>query len=235
MNVFVGFEQFKATLPEFRKHSKPQRKDFPMLLKKEKPAQIDPLENWPEHYYEIENAKERKEILAQAISRGLDLPNDNYRMKLLEKRYGKDGKSDAFMKAWMMIKASGAAGISFFNKRHLQKELKQYMKDLCLLEYAPENETEQAVLLTEWENFAKVLLASCTGSKTYCSTLFGIVPIKDASVARKIAEEIDFVTRTYPQKLELADEFAPFREVMVNTYCNMIENGSSYWYEVVNS
>ena len=206
-----------------------------MLLKKEKPAQIDPLENWPEHYYEIENAKERKEILAQAISRGLDLPNDNYRMKLLEKRYGKDGKSDAFMKAWMMIKASGAAGISFINKRHLQKELKQYMKDLCLLEYAPENETEQAVLLTEWENFAKVLLASCTGSKTYCSTLFGIVPIKDASVARKIAEEIDFVTRTYPQKLELADEFAPFREVMVNTYCNMIENGSSYWYEVVNS
>ena len=99
-----------------------------MLLKKEKPAQIDPLENWPEHYYEIENTKERKEILAQAISRGLDLPNDNYRMKLLEKRYGKDGKSDAFMKAWMMIKASGAAGISFFNKRHLQKELKQHLR-----------------------------------------------------------------------------------------------------------
>ncbi len=38
-----------------------------MLLKKEKPAQIDPLENWPEHYYKIENAKERKEILAQAM------------------------------------------------------------------------------------------------------------------------------------------------------------------------
>lgn len=45
-----------------------------MLLKKEKTAQIDPLENWPEHYYEIENAKERKEILAQAISLELDLP-----------------------------------------------------------------------------------------------------------------------------------------------------------------
>ena len=32
-----------------------------MLLKKEKTAQIDYLENWPEHYYEIENTKERKE------------------------------------------------------------------------------------------------------------------------------------------------------------------------------
>ena len=133
-----------------------------------------------------------------------------------------------------LIKRTGLIKI-ILDFHRFQKELKQYMKDLCLLEYAPENETEQAVLLTEWENFAKVLLASCTGSKTYCSTLFGIVPIKDASVARKIAEEIDFVTRTYPQKLELADEFAPFREVMVNTYCNMIENGSSYWYEVVNS
>ena len=206
-----------------------------MLLKKENTAQIDYLENWPEHYYEIENANERKEILSQAISQELDLPNDNYRMKLLEKRYGKDKKSDAFMKAWMMIKASGAAGISFFNKRHLQKELKQYMKDLCLLDYTPENETERAILPNEWENFAKVLLASCTGCKTYCSTFFGIVPIKDASVARKIAEEIDFVTRTYPEKLEFADEFAPFREIMVNTYCNMIENGRSYWYEVVNT
>lgn len=95
-----------------------------MLLKKEKPAQIDPLENWPEHYYEIENAKERKEILAQAISRGLDLPNDNYRMKLLEKRYGKDGKNDAFMKAWMMIKASGAAGNFFFQQAASAKRIK---------------------------------------------------------------------------------------------------------------
>lgn len=165
-----------------------------MLLKKEKPAQIDYLENWPEHYYEIENAKERKEILAQAIIRELDLPNDNYRMKLLEKRYGKDGKNDAFMKAWMMIKASGAAGISFFNKRHLQKELKQYMKDLCLLEYAPENETEQAVLLTEWENFAKVLLASCTGSKTYCSTLLALCrskmhPLQEKSRKRSTSSQ----------------------------------------------
>ena len=66
--------------------------------------------------------------------------------------------------------------------------------------------------------------------------LFGYTrEVSGVDAVGKIAEEIDFVTRTYPQKLELADEFAPFREVMVNTYCNMIENGSSYWYEVVNS
>ena len=85
-------------------------------------------------------------------------------------------------------------------------------KILCLTSLLP---CDPAKKDREGRIFAKVLLASCTGSKTYCSTLFGIVPIKDASVARKIAEEIDFVTRTYPQKLELADEFAPFREVMV--------------------
>ena len=46
-----------------------------MLLKKEKPAQNRLPRKLAEHYYEIENAKERKEILAQAISRELDLPN----------------------------------------------------------------------------------------------------------------------------------------------------------------
>lgn len=89
------------------------------------------------------------------------------------------------MKAWMMIKASGAAGISFFNKRHLQKELKQYMKDLCLLDYTPENKTEQAVLLAEWENFAKVLLASCTGCKTYCSTFLALCRSKTLPLQEK--------------------------------------------------
>lgn len=202
-----------------------------MLLKKDAPAKIDYLNDWPKHYYEIEDVRERKHFLSLAIENELDMPNDAYRMKLLEKRFGTDMKSDAFMRAWMMIKASGAAGISFLNKRHLQKELKQYMNDLCLLGYQPEDEPEHAMRSAEWKNFAHVFLMSCTGSKTYCSTLFGIVPVKDATVAKKIAEEIDFVTRVYPAKLSLEEPFLPFREIMVRTYCETIENGDVYWRE----
>lgn len=206
-----------------------------MILKKENAPDIDYLADWPKHYYEIENISDRKKYLSLAIEKNLNMPNDIYRMKLLEKRYGTDGKTDSFMKAFMMIKASGAAGISFFNKKHLEKELKQYMQLLCLSDYETENDTEKNILLAEWENFAKVFILSCTGCKTYCSTFFGIVPITDASVARKIAEEIKFVTKEYPSKFDLAKSFTPFYEVMVNTYCNLIENGTSYWHEVNHS
>ena len=99
-----------------------------MILKKDATPQINYLEDWPLHYYEIESIDERRSLLAKAIKEERNIPEDTYRMKLLEKRYGKSGKNDAFMRAWM-INASGSAGISFLNKRHLQKELKQYMQD----------------------------------------------------------------------------------------------------------
>ena len=65
-NMYVDLE-FVSNGKEYKIH---REKTIPLydlvdkiradILKKEKPAQIDPLENWPEHYYEIENAKERK-------------------------------------------------------------------------------------------------------------------------------------------------------------------------------
>ena len=74
------------------------------------------------------------------------------------------------------------------------------------------------ILEEEWKNFAYTYLASCTGSRAYCSTLFGIVPIKDAAVAEKIAQDIDLVTKDYP-----------FRSIMVDAFCQYIPNGESVW------
>jgi hypothetical protein len=47
-------------------------------------------------------------------------------------------------------------------------------------------------------------------------------------VAEKLAAEILLVTRDYPALFDLADEFAPFRKVMIETFCQMIENGETY-------
>ena len=67
-----------------------------------------------------------------------------------------------------------------FFQKSVRKELLTYMKDLCL---SPDDllpESADAVLIEEWQDFARGLISSCTGSKAYCSTLFGFVPIKDA-------------------------------------------------------
>ena len=205
-----------------------------MLLKKDTALQTDYLEDWPVHYYEIENAVDKRTQLDAAIQKELDPQFDPYRKKLLEKRYfslNKNGSADAFMHAWMMIKASAATGVSFFTKKKLERELVSYMEALCLYHYEPEAPVEKQVLLDEWNDFARQFIASCVGSRAYCSTLFGFVPIKDAAVAKKLAEEIELVTGSYPAQLGHADAFLPIREIFIHNYCQMIENGQVYWEE----
>lgn len=209
-----------------------------MLLKEKNAPKTDYLVDWPAHYYEIESPAEKLAHVNTAIEKQLDPKFDMYRKKLLEQRYfrlNKKGSADAFMHAWMMIKASAASGVSFFTKKRLQHELLSYMEELCLSGYEPECPEEKQMLLEEWNDFARQFIASCVGSRAYCSTLFGFVPIKDATVAKKLAEEIDLVTRNYPARLGCAEAFLPLREIMVHNYCQMIENGDSYWKEVVSS
>lgn len=102
------------------------------------------------------------------------------------------------------------------------------MKDLCL---SPDDLLPESAMRFSSKSgriLRRGLISSCTGSKAYCSTLFGFVPIKDAKVAEKLAAEILLVTRDYPALFDLADEFAPFRKVMIETFCQMIENGETY-------
>lgn len=202
-----------------------------MILKKEPATQTDYLADWPAHYYEIPNGMARRDALDTIAKQGRSVPADSIRRYFCEHRFfslNNTGNVDIFMRAWMMIKASSAAGVSFLQKKQLIRQLETHMQDLCLLPSTPLSQEEQQILTEEWRDFACSFLSSCTGSKAYCSTLFGFVPIKDTIVAEKIAEEILLVTKNYPAKLGLSEEFGPFRQIMCDTYCQMIEHGEQY-------
>ncbi len=203
-----------------------------MLIKTNKETpKTDYLADWPAHYYEIPTAAEKIEALESIEKQGIATASDTYRKALCEKRYfskNKKGTVDSFFSAWMMIKASSASGISFLTRKKLQRELEGYMEDLCLLRFPYENEEALAVRAEEWRAFAIYFIQSCSDSKSYCSTLFGIVPIKDSIVAEKIANEILLVTSEYPKQFQLAEAFAPLKEIMCEVYCQMIENGETY-------
>lgn len=206
-----------------------------MLLKKDEAPEIDYLADWPGHYYEIDTAVKKREYLNAAMEQNLDPEYDKYRLRFLERRYfekDKSGQVDAFMHAWIMMKATTAADVSVFQKRRLQREWRGYLKELCLLEFTPENDAEKEVLLEEWKDFARSFLAYCVGSKTYRSVLFGVLTMKDESLAMKIAEEIQLVTGTYPEKLGLAEEMAPLRQIFAEVYLDTISGGDVYWEEV---
>lgn len=206
-----------------------------MLLKKDFTPDSNYLANWPAHYYEIEDINLRQDHLRYAIEQQLDPVYDSLRLALLLKRFGNDRnekRPDLFLRAFMMIKAQSASGTSFLNKRRQKKELLTYLDTLGILNYPTEPPAAKQVLMEEWQNFSHVFLANCAGSKSYCSTLFGMIPIKDSIVAEKIAIEIDLVTRTYPARFDLAEQMLPLRNVMADTYCKNIENGSVYWEKI---
>ena len=119
---------------------------------------------------------------------------DEKRLLILRKRFGDhpaEKRADLFLRAWMMIQAASAGGVSFFQKKRQKKELCGYLMQLGIRTDEKQNVEKDAdvedvcgyILEEEWKNFAYTYLASCTGSRAYCSTLFGIVPIKDAAVA----------------------------------------------------
>lgn len=202
-----------------------------MLLKKNVEPKPDYLQDWPNHYYEIDDIAERKEILQKAIELNLDPAHDKYRLKLFERRYCTGDKKkmiDAFMYAWVMIKASSASSISFFNKKQKHREMVSYMESLCLLNFEPECPEEKQVLTEEWNAFAKQFISSCADSRSYRSILFGIATIKDPAVAGKLAAEIKLVTETYPAYLGYAETFLPFRQILMDNFRQMIEDGESY-------
>lgn len=53
-----------------------------MLLKKE--INLNYLENWPEHYYEIKDINERENILKSYIEKNPDSVDDQNRLQLLQ-------------------------------------------------------------------------------------------------------------------------------------------------------
>lgn len=84
----------------------------------------DYLSEWPAHYYEIEDINERERILKLAIEQKLDPAGDEKRLLVLKKRFGEkqaEKRADHFLHAWMMIQATGAGGVSFFQKKDRKK------------------------------------------------------------------------------------------------------------------
>ncbi|GFI57415.1 D-galactose-binding periplasmic protein [Muribaculaceae bacterium] len=88
-----------------------------------------------------------------------------------------------------MIKAAAASKDSFMIKRQT-RELENNLKNLCLYDFTCENGDEQQVLEEEWNDFARCYLASCVESKSYCSTLFNMVPLQDSAIDALKAAEI---------------------------------------------
>ena len=196
-----------------------------MLLKKE--INLNYLENWPEHYYEIKDINERENILKSYIEKNPDSLDDQNRLQLLQKRFVclKDHKrADLFMRGWINSKTLTTENIHFFNKKRIEKEFRQCLEDLCILNYE-----RSPILHEEWKSFAQEFILSCIDFHSYKQVAVGIGHVSDKNVAMRIAGDIDHITKKLPAYFLLEDECKELHDIMVETYQQMLENGEQYW------
>lgn len=131
---------------------------------------------------------------------------------------------DAWMRAWMDIVAMERAGINAFNKKRCQKELRKNLAVFGLAEgMTPDAERKEA-----WRLFTKDYMKSCTESKMFRGYVFGIGKIKDEALAKKMLDEIVFVTKLIPEKLGAEALAAPLHEEMLDAFAEFVEDGEAF-------
>lgn len=196
-----------------------------MLLKQEQNTNY--LDNWPEHYYEIKDINERHRVLLDILKTQNKTSDDILRLEVLEFRFGKNiaaKRADRFMRGWINAKTLSTERISFFNKKRIEKEFRNCLKDLAVLDYARND-----VLRGEWKSFSEEFILSCINSHSYKQIAIGVGHVSDKNVAMRIAGDIDSITKKLPASFSLEEECKELHEIMVKTYREMLENGAQYW------
>ncbi len=116
------------------------------------------------------------------------------------------------MKAWIMIQVTGQTSVNFLNKKKLAKELEENLEAFG---------TDPKEL---WE-FAEYFIDSCLSSRSYTTTFFGTIPMSSEGGAKRLAQDIEDVTKNIPGKFGLEEKGALLRQALFSAYRNKLEFG----------
>jgi hypothetical protein len=231
-----------------------------MLYNEELKIDTDPFSDWPKAYYKERDPLKREVFIKGKIerlknadaegslednSREEEKKREEERLSVLYERYPslkekKAGKAgifqngntvvDRYMFSWLNILICGRAGIHFWNKKSLKKEVAELL-DIFHLSEEEAGESLVELRKSEWESFASFWIETCVGDKSYSSTVFGFLRMSDESLAKKMGREIADAMVFIPRALGLEEKAKPLKEVFMQCYCKSIYQGEKYWEE----
>ena len=231
-----------------------------MLYNEELKIDTDPFSDWPKAYYKERDPLKREVFIKGKIerlknadaegslegnSREEEKKREEERLSVLYERYPslkekKAGKAgifqngntvvDRYMFSWLNILICGRAGIHFWNKKSLKKEVAELL-DIFHLSEEEAGESLVELRKSAWESFASFWIETCVGDKSYSSTVFGFLRMSDESLAKKMGREIADAMVFIPRALGLEEKAKPLKEVFMQCYCKSIYQGEKYWEE----
>lgn len=176
--------------------------------KKAEEKEENPYE-WPKSYY-MEGIPEQRKLL---LDRQLAVDDSEKMQKIKELfdcRYKKmkDGKyMDAFLRGWIELALVGNSLNSRFSQKKNKKVALSVAQTWCL---DREEEFGRDLLYDEMGHLAGVYISSCLNDSHYKSILLDIGRMKEEKVKQKIKNDLELISRTIPEALELKDTFALF-------------------------
>ena len=178
-------------------------------------------------YYALPTARERSLFLAERAAAAelgseeretLDLLS-----RLLSARFGERPErrqtvSDRFLTAFMDLRVTYARDSGFLSRGKQKKEVLRAFAALLLpdflIEPISENPRFPALLSAEWRDFADTLFRSCLRDPAYRSRVFGLVPVPEEMIVRRLREELHQIMTELPTRFSLQRESSVLRAVM---------------------
>ena len=185
------------------------------------------MEYLKKRYYAHPTARERALFLAEYAEEPALAAEERETIELLSRlltaRFGarperRQTVSDRFLTAFMDLRVTYARDSGFLSRGKQKKEVLRAFAALLLpdflIEPISENPRFPALLSAEWRDFADTLFRSCLRDPAYRSRVFGLVPVPEEMIVRRLREELHQIMTELPSRFSLQRESSVLRAVM---------------------
>ena len=185
------------------------------------------MEDLLKRYYARPTARERALFLAEYAAEPALAAEERETIELLSRlltaRFGarperRQTVSDRFLTACMDLRVTYARDSGFLSRGKQKKEvLRAFAANLLpdfLIEPISESPRFPALLCAEWRDFADTLFRSCLRDPAYRSRVFGLVPVPEEMIVRRLREELHQIMTELPARFSLQRESSVLRTVM---------------------
>ena len=185
------------------------------------------MEDLLKRYYAHPTARERALFLAEYAAEPARAAEERETIELLSRlhtaRFGarperRQTVSDRFLTAFMDLRVTYARDSGFLSRGKQKKEVLRAFAALLLpdflIEPISENPRFPALLSVEWRDFADTLFRSCLRDPAYRSRVFGLVPVPEEMIVRRLREELHQIMTELPARFSLQRESSVLRAVM---------------------
>ena len=185
------------------------------------------MEDLLKRYYAHPTARERALFLAEYAAEPALSAEERETIELLSRlltaRFGarperRQTVSDRFLTAFMDLRVTYARDSGFLSRGKQKKEVLRAFAALLLPDFLIEPISESprfpALLCAEWRDFADSLFRSCLRDPAYRSRVFGLVPVPEEMIVRRLREELHQIMTELPARFSLQRESSVLRTVM---------------------